>query len=112
MRHVTGKHNEHLASASSVVLQKRAWSFSTIRDRAQFAETIHLKWRDFEPAIILCAVRWYLRYSLSWSSAGPAEELSRYVVLRRSLLERAATGYKILASTRLSSAASPLHQRT
>ena len=66
MRHVTGKHNEHLASASSVVLQKRAWSFSTIRDRAQFAETIHLKWRDFEPAIILCAVRWDLRYSLSY----------------------------------------------
>ena len=23
------------------------------------------KWRHFEPAIILCAVRWYLRYSLS-----------------------------------------------
>lgn len=23
------------------------------------------KWRQFEPAIILCAVRWYLRYSLS-----------------------------------------------
>ena len=24
------------------------------------------KWRHFEPAIILCAVRWYLRYSLSY----------------------------------------------
>src|SRR5579871_6578733 len=24
------------------------------------------KWRHFEPTIILCAVRWYLRYSLSY----------------------------------------------
>lgn len=24
------------------------------------------KWRHFEPAIIVCAVRWYLRYSLSY----------------------------------------------
>jgi hypothetical protein len=24
------------------------------------------KWRHFEPAIILCAVRWDLRYSLSY----------------------------------------------
>src|SRR4029450_10440866 len=24
------------------------------------------KWRQSEPAIILCAVRWYLRYSLSY----------------------------------------------
>ena len=24
------------------------------------------KWRHFEPAIILCAVSWYLRYSLSY----------------------------------------------
>ena len=24
------------------------------------------KWRHFEPSIILCAVRWYLRYSLSF----------------------------------------------
>ena len=24
------------------------------------------KWRQSEPAIILCAVQWYLRYSLSY----------------------------------------------
>ena len=24
------------------------------------------KWRQFEPEIIVCAVRWYLRYSLSY----------------------------------------------
>ena len=24
------------------------------------------KWRQTEPALILCAVRWYLRYSLSF----------------------------------------------
>jgi hypothetical protein len=24
------------------------------------------KWRHFEPPIIVCAVRWYLRYSLSY----------------------------------------------
>ena len=24
------------------------------------------KWRHFEPVIIVCAVRWYLRYSLSY----------------------------------------------
>jgi transposase-like protein len=24
------------------------------------------KWRHFEPEIILCGVRWYLRYSLSY----------------------------------------------
>ena len=24
------------------------------------------KWRHFEPQIILCAVRWYLRFSLSY----------------------------------------------
>ena len=24
------------------------------------------KWRHFEPAIIVCAVRWYLRFSLSY----------------------------------------------
>jgi transposase-like protein len=23
------------------------------------------KWRQFEPEIILCAIRWYLRFSLS-----------------------------------------------
>ncbi|MBC7926180.1 MAG: IS6 family transposase, partial [Bryobacteraceae bacterium] len=24
------------------------------------------KWRQFEPEIIVCAIRWYLRYSLSY----------------------------------------------
>jgi transposase-like protein len=24
------------------------------------------KWRHFEPEIIICAVRWYLRFSLSY----------------------------------------------
>jgi hypothetical protein len=31
---------------------------------ANFRQKI-VKWRHFEPAVILCAVRWYLRYSLS-----------------------------------------------
>jgi transposase, IS6 family len=33
-----------------------------------------LKWRHFEPDIILCAVRWYLRYALSYRDV---EELPR-----------------------------------
>ena len=32
------------------------------------------QWRQSEPAVILCAVRWYLRYSLSWRDV---EELLR-----------------------------------
>ena len=32
------------------------------------------KWRQTEPALILCAVRWYLRYSLSFRDV---EELLR-----------------------------------
>jgi IS6 family transposase len=32
------------------------------------------KWRHFEAEIILCAVRWYLRYALSYRDA---EELLR-----------------------------------
>jgi len=27
------------------------------------------KWRHFEPEIIVCAVRWYLRFSLSYRDA-------------------------------------------
>ena len=30
------------------------------------AERPIFKWRHFAPEIILCAVRWYLRYSLSY----------------------------------------------
>ena len=30
------------------------------------AERLIFKWRHFAPEIILCAVRWYLRYSLSY----------------------------------------------
>ena len=30
------------------------------------AERRMFKWRHFAPEIILCAVRWYLRYSLSY----------------------------------------------
>jgi transposase, IS6 family len=33
-----------------------------------------LKWRHFEVDIILCAVRWYLRYALSYRDV---EELLR-----------------------------------
>ena len=28
--------------------------------------TVIFKWRQTEPDLILCAVRWYLRYSLSF----------------------------------------------
>jgi hypothetical protein len=28
------------------------------------------KWRHFEPEIIVCAVRWYLRFSLSYPNTG------------------------------------------
>ena len=27
---------------------------------------VSFKWRHFAPEVILCAVRWYLRYSLSY----------------------------------------------
>src|SRR5262249_39696565 len=33
---------------------------------SQAQRPVIFKWRHFEPAIILCAVRWYLRYSLSY----------------------------------------------
>ena len=33
---------------------------------SQAQRLVIFKWRHFTPAIILCAVRWYLRYSLSY----------------------------------------------
>ena len=35
------------------------------------------KWRQPEPALILCAVRWYLRYSLSFRDAAATKRLVR-----------------------------------
>ena len=35
------------------------------------------KWRQTEPELILCAVRWYLRYSLSLRDAATAKRLFR-----------------------------------
>ena len=41
------------------------------------AERPIFKWRHFAPEIILCAVRWYLRYSLSYREL---QELSRSAI--------------------------------
>ena len=40
------------------------------------------KWRHFEPAIITCAVGWYLRFSLSYRSfAGASRTIEGYEVV-------------------------------
>ena len=35
------------------------------------------KWRHFEPEIILCAVRWYLRFSLSYRDVEELDVLQK-----------------------------------
>ena len=47
-----------------VVLQLCEPSAGRLKGPVAIRPTI-FKWRQTEPAIILCAVRWYLRYSLS-----------------------------------------------
>ena len=37
----------------------------TWKNREMIARPAIFKWRQTEPGLILCAVRWYLRYSLS-----------------------------------------------
>ena len=34
------------------------------------------KWRQTEPEVFLCAVRWYLRYSLSFLDRGAAQQVN------------------------------------
>jgi hypothetical protein len=49
------------------------------------------KWRDFEPEIIVCAVRWYLRFSLSYRDV---EELTRGFSLPLLVARVRATRYR------------------
>ena len=50
------------------------------------------KWRQTEPALILCAVRWYLRYSLSLRDV--EELLEERGLVRREILTAVAYEFK------------------
>jgi transposase-like protein len=50
---------------SRAVLQLLAVPADTVKEREMVTRPTIFKWRQTEPALILCAVRWYLRYSLS-----------------------------------------------
>jgi transposase-like protein len=47
------------------VLQLSGWLAGDVKDREMGTRPTIFKWRQTEPGIILCPVRWYLRYSLS-----------------------------------------------
>jgi transposase-like protein len=40
--------------------------------------TRSLKWRHFEAEIIVCAIRWYLRYSLSYREVQKTGRIARH----------------------------------
>jgi hypothetical protein len=58
---------QELLGGNSEVLHKPKWK----------TRPAIFKWRQTEPGLILCAVRWYLRYSLSLRNV---EDLLRSVV--------------------------------
>ena len=59
-----GVAKEFAGSLRAAVLQRRRRGTDRLNGPVATRPTI-FKWRQTEPAIILCAVRWYLRYSLS-----------------------------------------------
>jgi hypothetical protein len=60
------------------VLQLSGWLAGDVKESRNGNPTRDLQMAQTEPGIIFCAVRWYLRYSLSLRDV---EELLRSVVL-------------------------------
>ena len=48
------------------MLQKRRERSDTLQVSMIKTRPALFKWRHFEPEVIVCAVRWYLRFSLSY----------------------------------------------